>query len=94
MALDFTGKEHYRNGRWVEAETAFREADVRDPSSPWHPYNLALALSQQGRWKEAEAFLRKSVRLEPGYAPAHLMLDRACAYRMNWSAAETAFQSA
>ena len=70
LALEFTGKEHYRNKRWVEAGTAFREADVRDPSSPWHPYNLALALSQQGRWKEAEAFLRKSVRLEPGYVPA------------------------
>ncbi len=94
VALDFTGKEHYRNGRWVEAETAFREAGGRDPSSPWHPYNLALALGQQGRWKEAETFLRTSVRLEPGYGPAHLMLGRACSYQMNWSAAETAFQAA
>ena len=94
LAFDFLGRQHARNGRWTEAEAAFREAAQRDPTSTWHPYNLAYALSQQGRWKEAEAPSREALRLQPTNVLARVMLGHALGYQSNWTGAEAAFRTA
>lgn len=94
LAFDFLGKEHARNGRWAEAEAAFREVVQRAPTNTWNHYNLAYALSQQGRWKEAEGPSREALRLQPTNVLARVMLGHALGYQSNWSGAGEAFREA
>jgi Tfp pilus assembly protein PilF len=55
----------------VGAEKAFREALRRGgPEAQQYAYNLGLALLRQGRRDEAAASFRRSLELDPRFAPA------------------------
>ena len=53
-------------GRYAEAEAAYREAAARlDPRDGSLPFALGSALLRQGRPEEAEAEYREAVSLQP-----------------------------
>ena len=58
------------NGRYVEAEAAFRTATRVDPEYAQAWYNLGDLLDDQGRTEAAIECLRKAVRVAPDYADA------------------------
>lgn len=57
------GTTLYIQGRYVEAEGAYREFLRLAPESAIAYHNLASALRQQGRLQEAEAAYREARRL-------------------------------
>jgi tetratricopeptide (TPR) repeat protein len=58
-----------------EALPAYRQAQELDPTDVRWPYYLAEVLSVLGTdLEEAERALRRTLRLRPGYAPAHMRL--------------------
>jgi choline-sulfatase len=62
-------------GGLVEAEKAFREALRRGgPDAQEYAYNLGLAILRQGRRDEAAGFFRRSLELDPRFAPARTRL--------------------
>lgn len=62
-------------GDLAEAEKAFREALQRGgPDQQQYAYNLGLACLRQGRRDEAVALFRKSLDLDPRFAPARARL--------------------
>lgn len=64
------GYHHYQNGRWSEAERAFRESCRFEPSLERNHVNLGLALAQQNRLDEAyEAFVKA---VSPGAAHSNI----------------------
>lgn len=60
---------HYRLARYVEAETAYREAIALDPKYAW-PWNGLGNLLQQHleRYSEAETAYREAIARDPKYA--------------------------
>jgi tetratricopeptide (TPR) repeat protein len=58
------------NGRYVEAEAAFRTATRVDPEYAQAWYNLGDLLDDQGRADAAIECLRKALRVAPDYADA------------------------
>jgi tetratricopeptide (TPR) repeat protein len=58
------------NGRYVEAEAAFRTATRVDPEYAQAWYNLGDLLDDQGRTDAAIECLRKALRVAPDYADA------------------------
>jgi tetratricopeptide (TPR) repeat protein len=58
------------NGRYVEAEAAFRTATRVDPTFAQAWYNLGDLLDDQGRPDAAIECLRKVLRVAPDYADA------------------------
>jgi choline-sulfatase len=62
-------------GDLAEAERAFREALRRGgPDQQQYAYNLGLACLRQGRRDEAQTLFRKSLDLDPRFAPARARL--------------------
>jgi tetratricopeptide (TPR) repeat protein len=62
-------------GELPEAEKAFREALKRGgPDAEQYAYNLGLAVLRQGRRDEAATLFRKSLELDPRFAPARARL--------------------
>ena len=62
-------------GDLAEAEKAFGEALRRGgPDSQQYAYNLGLVVLRQGRRDEAAALFRKSLELDPRFAPARARL--------------------
>jgi tetratricopeptide (TPR) repeat protein len=61
-------------GRYKEAEVAYRETIRLKPNNPEANYSLGIALGSQGRYKEAEAAYRETIRLKPDYPEAHCNL--------------------
>jgi Tfp pilus assembly protein PilF len=64
------GYHHYQNGRWSEAERAFRESCRLDPKLERNQVNLGLALAQQNRLGEAFEAFTKAV--SPGAAHSNI----------------------
>ena len=93
-ALDALGREEYRKGHWAAAAAAFGEVSQLDPTNPWHPFNLGLALAQQGKWSEAEGAYSNAVRFNGSYAPARDQLGHALFNQSKWPPAEIAYREA
>jgi len=53
------------SGRWLDAETIYREILDRDPSSAMAHYSLANALSSTGRMDDAEVHFRIAAQAAP-----------------------------
>jgi Flp pilus assembly protein TadD len=64
------GYHHYQNGRWSEAERAFRESCRFEPGLERNHVNLGLALAQQNRLAEAYEAFAKAV--SPGAAHSNI----------------------
>lgn len=64
------GYHHYQNGRWSEAERAFRESCRFEPALERNHVNLGLTLAQQNRLGEAFEAFTKAV--SPGAAHSNI----------------------
>lgn len=62
-ALIGAGNTAYRMKRWIQAESAFRQATIDHPDSVAAFNNLAQTLADQGRYPEALEFANKAVSL-------------------------------
>ncbi len=58
------------NGDLPGAEQAFREASTREASNAQYRYNLGLALARQQKRDEARAAFRRTLEIDPRFAPA------------------------
>lgn len=83
-----------RQGRFKEAEAAYREAIVLKPDAPLTHINLGVTLTAQGRFQEAEAAFREALRLHPASAMAHINLGNALYRQGRPREAEAAYHEA
>lgn len=60
-----------RQGRWVQAERAYREAATMQPDSATYQMALATALLQQGRDSAAADALLAAIRVEEAEQPVN-----------------------
>lgn len=65
------GNALFDNGKWSEAEAAYREAIRLDPTDGVFHGNLAGVLVKQGEYAEAARMGRKAVQLAPDVATFH-----------------------
>lgn len=63
-----------QQGKYEEAEQAFRRAIESNPSSPVAHNNLGIATMEQRKMPEAERSFRRAIELDGGYVNAHLNL--------------------
>jgi len=66
-----------RQGRYREAEAAYREAVRTDPGRVRAYLGLGLVLRRQRRSAEAEAVFKQAILLKPDGVSAHLELGAA-----------------
>ncbi len=66
--IDNLGITLSEQGRYPEAETAYRQVLRLDPTDAVAHNNLGNALLYQQRYPEAEASYRIAIRLDPNYA--------------------------
>jgi tetratricopeptide (TPR) repeat protein len=64
-------------GKFAQAEAAFRQAIALKPDSPEAHNNLGATLNAQRRWVEAEVALRQALTLNTDYPKAHRNLGGA-----------------
>jgi tetratricopeptide (TPR) repeat protein len=64
-----------RQGRFVEADQAFRGYLERDSKNPLAWTNFGWILAQQGRLTEAGAKFRRAIKIDPNFVDAHLCLS-------------------
>ena len=62
------------SGDLAGAEQAFREATTRDRTNAQYAYNLGLALARQHKRDEAAMPFRRTLELDPRFAPARQQL--------------------
>jgi serine/threonine protein kinase len=84
----------YRQGRFKEAETAYRQALSLNAEFPMALHNLGMTLAARGRFQEAEEAYRASLRLKPDYPMAHLNLGSALGSLGRQEEAEAAYREA
>ena len=77
-ALVNLGTICYKQHRYVESETYYRDAIEADPSYPLAQFNLGNLYDEQGRLDEAFGHYRKALELNPNYADAHFNLALLC----------------
>jgi len=65
-----------RAGKLDEAEAAYKEILVKNPSIPEVHRNLGLLYGQKKDWASAEAAYQKALELRPGYSAASTGLAR------------------
>ncbi len=63
-----------KEGRYQEAEEAFKKAIEGNPTSPVTHNNLGLAALELGKARDAEGCFKKAIDLDPGYVNAHINL--------------------
>ena len=61
-------------GKYTEAEAAFKKSLEEQPDQVAAPYYLSLTYSHLGKNDEAEALLRGLVKSHPEYAPSYVKL--------------------
>jgi tetratricopeptide (TPR) repeat protein len=81
-------------GKYKEAEAAYREAIRVKPDDPEAHNNLGAALRDQGKFKEAEAASRQAIRLKPDFPGAHYNLGVILRDQGKHKEAEAAFRQA
>jgi tetratricopeptide (TPR) repeat protein len=64
-------------GKFDEAEAAFKEILVKNPSVPEVHYNLGFLYTQKKDWPAAEAAFLKAVEIKPNYGEAYVALAKA-----------------
>jgi Flp pilus assembly protein TadD len=89
-----TARNLFRQGRYTEAEAAYREAIRLDPALADAHNDLGLVLRDTGRLAEAEAAYREAIRLDPDYAIAHNDLGHVLAETGRLAEAEAAYREA
>ncbi len=77
-ALVNLGTIYYRQRKFAEAETYYKEAIAADATYPLAQFNLGNLYDEQGRIKEAFEHYRQALRLNPNYADAHFNLALLC----------------
>jgi len=70
------GLSMMRNGKWKEAEQAFRQVVKRSDRLPQYWGNLGVCLIMQLRYEEAEGALRQALEIDPHYALAQENLEK------------------
>lgn len=73
------GTLYQRQGRPAEARTHFEHAIEHDPAAWGAWFNLGQSRAESREWEGAAAALRKVLRLQPGFKPAHDALARVVA---------------
>jgi cytochrome c-type biogenesis protein CcmH/NrfG len=71
-----TGDGHYYQGRYADAEAAYREAIRLDPLRAAARTRLGHVLHKTKRLAKAEAAYREAIRLDPDDARAHECLEQ------------------
>lgn len=77
-ALVNLGTISYRQRKFRDAESYYRDAVAADPNYPLAHFNLGNLHDEQGRLDEALAHYRRAIELNPGYADAHFNLALLC----------------
>jgi len=72
------GTIYYRERRFGEAETYYRDAVLADPKYPLAEFNLGNLYDEQGRLADAATHYRRALALNPRYADAHFNLALLC----------------
>jgi tetratricopeptide (TPR) repeat protein len=88
------GNAFWHDGKYAEAEEAYREALSLKPGYPEAHFNLGKALRDQGRLDEAEEEYRLSIKLKPGFPEAHNNLGNALAGQGRYQEAEAEYREA
>ncbi|MBM3276807.1 MAG: tetratricopeptide repeat protein [Candidatus Handelsmanbacteria bacterium] len=76
----------HQQGRFPEAEAAYRRAVELAPEEARFHYQLAVALHAQGRFQDAEAPLQRAAELDRSYLPPRIALGK-IAYDLKGDAA-------
>jgi predicted O-linked N-acetylglucosamine transferase (SPINDLY family) len=71
LALNIRGASARSLGHFDEAETCFARLEQLQPGFAGAPYNLALALEDQGRTQKAIAAYQRALAIDPALAQAH-----------------------
>ena len=71
------GNKFYENGKFDNAEYAYKRAALEDPTSVKANYNLGNALFQQKRYKESIAHYSKSAEVATSKSDKHAALHNA-----------------
>jgi cytochrome c-type biogenesis protein CcmH/NrfG len=66
-ALGLAGYLRFRMGDTQSAERMLQRAVEVDPTSPWHHYNLALALWANGRKQQAIVEVEQVLKIDPSF---------------------------
>lgn len=88
------GGNLFKQGKYADAEAAYREAIRLNPNGRAFHYNLGLALEEQRRFAEAEASYRRAVELNPKNANGHYKLGLMQIYLGRYAEAEKAYRAA
>jgi cytochrome c-type biogenesis protein CcmH/NrfG len=84
----------HRQGRFKEAEAAYRETLYLQADYPLAHCSLGVTLSAQSRFREAATSYREAIRLKPDYPLAYLNLSNALRHLGRPQEAEEASQGA
>jgi tetratricopeptide (TPR) repeat protein len=77
-ALVNLGTIFYRQRKFADAETYYRQAIEVDETYPLAQFNLGNLYDEQGRVREALDHYRRALSLNPNYADAHFNLALLC----------------
>lgn len=88
------GRKLFDEGKYADAEAAFREAMRLRPNDWAFPYNLGFALEYQNRVADAEAAYQRAVALNPKDSDGHFRLALMRIYLGRYAEAEKAYRAA
>jgi tetratricopeptide (TPR) repeat protein len=73
-ALSHAAREHWEAGRWVEANSLFREIVRLSPRLPQAHHDLGITFLRLGMLAEAAGSLQKAIELRPSFESALIHL--------------------
>ncbi|GEM_PF-1460907 len=88
------GRKLFDEGKYADAEAAFREALRLRPNDWALLYSLGFALEYQNRVADAEAAYQRAVDLNPKYSNGHFRLALMRIYLGRYAEAEKAYRAA